>query len=63
MHILLIHTTADKPYLPRLKGELGSVGCSLFGEAVSTRTEILRLVFQDSAALSGDLEPHSLPCT
>ena len=41
--ILLIHTAADKPYLPRLKDAIGSVGCSLFGESISTRTEIIRL--------------------
>lgn len=43
MRILLIHTFADRNYLPRLKDALGSVGCSLFGEDISTRTEIVRL--------------------
>lgn len=43
MKILLIHTTADKTYLPRLKDAIGSVGCILFGETISTRTEIIRL--------------------
>lgn len=41
--ILLIHTFADKTYLPRLKDALGAVGCSLYGESISTKTEIVRL--------------------
>ena len=40
---LLIYTPADKPYLPRLKDALGAVGCSLFGEPISTRREIIHL--------------------
>ena len=41
--ILLLYSYADKPYLPRVKDAIGSVGCILFGEAISTRTEIVRL--------------------
>lgn len=43
IRLLLIHTFADKPYLPRLKDALGAVGCSLFGESISTRREIIHL--------------------
>lgn len=43
MKILLLYSYADKSYLPRVKDAIGSVGCILFGEAISTRTEIIRL--------------------
>lgn len=43
MRVLLIHTQQDKVYLPRLKDALGATGCALFGESISTRTEIIRL--------------------
>lgn len=40
---LLIHTYQDKTYLPRLKDAVGSNPVILFGEPLTTRTEILRL--------------------
>lgn len=40
---ILIHSFADKDYLPRLKDAIGSHPVSVFGEKISTRTEILRL--------------------
>jgi len=41
--LLLIHTFQDKPYLPRFKECLGATACLLFGETISSRTEIIRL--------------------
>lgn len=41
--LLLIHTVQDKPYLPRFKDSLGATACLLFGETISSRTEIIRL--------------------
>ena len=40
---ILIYGFADKEYLPRLKDSIGSWPVSVFGEKISTRTEILRL--------------------
>lgn len=41
--LLVIYGYPDKPYLPRLKSYLGAVACSLYGESISSRTEIIRL--------------------
>lgn len=40
---ILIYGFADKEYLSRLKDSIGSWPVSVFGEKISTRTEILRL--------------------
>lgn len=41
--ILLLHTAFDKTYLPRLKDAVGAATIKLFGEPISTRTELIRL--------------------
>jgi len=41
--LILIYGFADKPYLPRLKDAIGSVACSLYGESITTRREIIHL--------------------
>lgn len=43
MRAVLLYSHADKPYLPRLKDAIGSVACSLYGESISTKREILHI--------------------